>query len=71
MSNVKAAGDVAQCLAQVAALDRLALLMRGELWLAHETLPVRALADTMRPAMRVATGWTTPIRTGVGGECRR
>ena len=30
-----------------------------------------ALADTMRPAMRVATGWTTPIRTGVGGECRR
>jgi hypothetical protein len=30
-----------------------------------------ALADTMRPAVRVATGWTTPIRTGVGGECRR
>ena len=41
MSNVEAAGDVAQCLAQVAALDRLALLMRGELGLADETLPVR------------------------------
>ena len=48
MSNVEAAGDVTQCLAQVAALDRLALLMRGELGLADETLPVRVGA---RPSL--------------------